>query len=86
MVLTNGYHDHGISQEPALLQNGQGKEWVVQKFGGTSVGRFAENIVEGIVRLVSRSHYTDPNTGLTHFWKAECQSESHCCDMLCAQQ
>lgn len=24
--------------------------WVVQKFGGTSVGKFAVNIAEGIVR------------------------------------
>jgi aspartate kinase len=27
--------------------------WVVQKFGGTSVGKFAVNIAEDIVRYVS---------------------------------
>ena len=50
--LTNGYHDHGASQEPSLLRNNQSKPWVIQKFGGTSIGKFANKIAEDIVRLV----------------------------------
>jgi len=50
--LTNGLHDPGVVQEPVSLRNAPSKKWVVQKFGGTSVGRFAENIAGGIVRLV----------------------------------
>ncbi|MCJ1402411.1 Aspartokinase [Xylographa trunciseda] len=48
--LTNGYHDHGPSQEPSLLRNDHSKPWVVQKFGGTSIGKFADKISEDIVR------------------------------------
>lgn len=33
-----------------LRKNKQGLAWVVQKFGGTSVGKFALNICEDIVR------------------------------------
>lgn len=29
-----------------------GKSWIVQKFGGTSIGKFAANIAENIVRFV----------------------------------
>ena len=31
-------------------KNDSGAGWVVQKFGGTSVGKFAVNIAEDIVR------------------------------------
>lgn len=41
-VLMNGhYDDAGTSEE---------EKWIVQKFGGTSIGKFAVNVVEDIVR------------------------------------
>ena len=33
-----------------LIPNPAQKPWVVQKFGGTSIGKFAVNIAEQIVR------------------------------------
>jgi len=51
--LPNGHHDPGVVQEPASLRNILSKNWIVQKFGGTSVGRFAENIAGDIVKLVN---------------------------------
>jgi len=41
----NGNHD-----APILISNSPEKPWVVQKFGGTSIGKFAVNIAEEIVR------------------------------------
>ncbi len=34
----------------AVLQNPSSRGWVVQKFGGTSVGKFPDKIAEDIVR------------------------------------
>lgn len=34
----------------ALLNNANGADWIVQKFGGTSVGKFPDKIAEDIVR------------------------------------
>lgn len=46
-VLVNGYHN-----DPSLQQyrNNKSNPWIVQKFGGTSVGKFANRIAEDIVR------------------------------------
>ena len=37
----------------AVLQNPSSRGWVVQKFGGTSVGKFPDKIAEDIVRYDS---------------------------------
>lgn len=46
--------DHGVngtsSNSQLLRGNDSANGWVVQKFGGTSVGKFAVNIAEEIVR------------------------------------
>lgn len=56
--LTNGHHDktltNGISpvkepQTKVLRRNSLSKPWVIQKFGGTSIGKVPEVIVEGII-------------------------------------
>jgi hypothetical protein len=57
--LPNG---HGIAEKAAMEGNTEGTQlrwrndskarWIVQKFGGTSVGKFAGNIAEDIVRWV----------------------------------
>ena len=49
-VLINGYHGGQIPPEVLTLQNDNSKNWIVQKFGGTSVGKFADKIAEDIVR------------------------------------
>jgi hypothetical protein len=85
MVLTNGFHNLGVSQEPTLLRNDHGKKWVVQKFGGISLGRFAENIVEGIVRLVFPP-MSESVRKTDSFSNTEYQPESYYCGMLCPQQ
>ncbi len=36
----------------SLLKNTSSRGWVVQKFGGTSVGKFPDKIAEDIVRYV----------------------------------
>lgn len=38
----------------ALLKNASSHGWVVQKFGGTSVGKFPDRIAEDIVRYVKK--------------------------------
>lgn len=43
--LVNGYHDSGH-----LVHNDNFKPWIVQKFGGTSVGKFADQIAGNVVR------------------------------------
>ncbi|PBP23903.1 aspartate kinase [Diplocarpon rosae] len=43
--------NHGIENSaPQIWRNNSAKGWIVQKFGGTSVGKFAVNIAEDIVR------------------------------------
>jgi len=39
-----------------LFKNTSPNGWIVQKFGGTSVGKFPDKIAEDIVRYVSDSH------------------------------
>jgi aspartate kinase len=39
-----------------LFKNASPNGWIVQKFGGTSVGKFPDKIAEDIVRYVSDSH------------------------------
>ena len=43
-TLVNGYH------EGLVRNDDSSRKWVVQKFGGTSVGKFADKIAEDIVR------------------------------------
>lgn len=61
-ILTNGVHaDSRVpplnahpgppNAHPGTHKNGSGG-WIVQKFGGTSIGKFAVNIAEEIVRYV----------------------------------
>lgn len=41
--------------------NGQPEShWVVQKFGGTSVGKFAFNIVDQVIRYVVTARFNSP--------------------------
>lgn len=54
-VRTNGnaVEGNGTSSEASSRwRNDSEGGWVVQKFGGTSVGKFAVNIAEDIVRFV----------------------------------
>ncbi len=50
--LTNGFHEVQSENNNAhdLIVNDQFKPWVVQKFGGTSVGKEPGQIVERIVK------------------------------------
>ncbi|KAL2152411.1 hypothetical protein VTH82DRAFT_5595 [Thermothelomyces myriococcoides] len=41
---------------PALLTNRNDRAWVVQKFGGTSVGKFPDKIAEDIIRKYVENH------------------------------
>ena len=45
-TLVNGYHKSLVRNDDSS------RKWVVQKFGGTSVGKFADKIAEDIVRYV----------------------------------
>lgn len=49
-ALVNGHHTHQI-----LLHNDKSKPWVVQKFGGTSVGKFPDQIADKIVKCAKPS-------------------------------
>ncbi|CAG8971924.1 hypothetical protein HYALB_00003259 [Hymenoscyphus albidus] len=49
-VVTNGHHDASSITPPRPRKNNSSLGWVVQKFGGTSVGKFAVNIAEDIIR------------------------------------
>lgn len=44
--LTNGYHGDIQANGTILTGNNAAGGWVVKKFGGTSVGKFALNIVD----------------------------------------
>jgi len=45
-ILANGYSCNG-----SLLQsNPVGAQWIIQKFGGTSLGKFAESIAKDIIK------------------------------------
>lgn len=50
-AIANGYRDVDSN---SLLKNNSSGGWVVQKYGGTSVGKFALNIAEVIIQFVSR--------------------------------
>lgn len=51
-VQCNGHLDASPLISNSLNHNESHRTWVVQKFGGTSVGKFAVNIAEDIVRWV----------------------------------
>ena len=53
-MLTTGHHGSDRVEVSKLLSNDPKKKWVVQKFGGTSVGKFADRIVDGVVKYVCR--------------------------------
>lgn len=42
----------GADGASGLLSNDASRPWMVQKFGGTSVGKFAVQIAEQVVKLV----------------------------------
>jgi len=44
-----------------LLSNGAEGGWIIQKFGGTSVGKFAAQIAEQIVRYVGHRRISISN-------------------------
>ena len=52
-ALMNGLHkaDQHLSGEPG--RNDRRGRWIVQKFGGTSVGKFADKIAEDIVKYAA---------------------------------
>lgn len=41
---------NGDGEKPEVAERG----WIVQKFGGTSLGKFAVNVAEDIVRCVRK--------------------------------
>ena len=41
---------NGVSKASELLTNDATKSWTVQKFGGTGVGKFAQEIAEQVVK------------------------------------
>lgn len=45
----NGLHAANQQASGASERNGR-ESWIVQKFGGTSVGKFADKIAEDIVK------------------------------------
>ncbi len=61
-ILVNGHHNH-----QDLLPNDKSKPWVVQKFGGTSVGKFPGQIAETIVRYYPALVWKF-NIGSDSFW------------------
>ena len=48
----NGVNGHRDDSQTALLKglSRQSSNWVVQKFGGTSVGKFALKIVDDVIQ------------------------------------
>ena len=50
-ALSNGHRPLSRNGN-GLLRNESKGGWVVQKYGGTSVGKFASNIAEDIIRYV----------------------------------
>jgi hypothetical protein len=42
----------GFDARPNGLMETAGEKWIVQKFGGTSVGKYPLNIVDNVVRRV----------------------------------
>lgn len=50
--VTNGVVVRGGGVKREQRRNDSEGGWIVQKFGGTSVGKFAGNIAEDIVRYV----------------------------------
>ncbi|KAI9850689.1 MAG: Aspartokinase [Thelocarpon superellum] len=55
-VVTNGHADPGSDPDPPLQGNVSEGRWIVQKFGGTSIGKFASNIAQDIVRTTLSHH------------------------------
>ena len=47
-----------IAVTEALGHNKAAKPWIVQKFGGTSIGKFARQIAGNIVMQVARKLFT----------------------------
>lgn len=59
--------------------------WVVQKFGGTSVGKFARNIIEQVVEYDAFSRFCLTEWRLTILQTQPCEQPSRRC-MLCEEQ
>lgn len=52
MSLENSYNSVLDLQDPNMISRSSG--WIVQKFGGTSVGKFPEGIVDNIVKVFNQ--------------------------------
>ena len=50
---TNGCKSQYLSSSRSIKQNVSPNGWIVQKFGGSSVGKFAINIAADIVKYTS---------------------------------
>ena len=57
-AIANGHRDVNSN---SLLKNNSSEGWVVQKYGGTSVGKFALNIAEVIIRFVPHPRKSNYN-------------------------
>lgn len=60
-AVPNGLQDTPSIASNSLLKNDSTGGWVVQKYGGTSVGKFAANIAEDIIRYDQFSERGDEN-------------------------
>jgi hypothetical protein len=82
--IPNGYQDAAAIAPNARRRNDSSRGWVVQKFGGTSVGKFAVNIAESIVRYGTwgsrKSKCTEAN-----WWQGESEGEQNRCGLFGAQ-
>lgn len=50
---TNGFHKAEQYIATAPERNGRRGTWIVQKFGGTSVGKFPDKVAEDIVKYAT---------------------------------
>lgn len=56
VLLSNGVESHDATPASELLHNDPKKPWVIQKFGGTSIGKVPTEIAEDIVKQHLSGH------------------------------
>ena len=65
-ALLYGHYDHTLDTARLVRNDSPGK-WIVQKFGGTSLGKFADRVAEDIVRCGGSQPLIKPSYTLNMF-------------------
>ena len=82
-MLTTGHCGSDRAEVLDFLRNDPKKKWVVQKFGGTSVGKFADRVVDDVVKYICQVLKKQAVIDLES--QTRTRGEPRCCGLFCTK-